>query len=297
MKNFLKEEYLKAGRIAYEVRESLKKEKLLGKKIIDVCNMIEERIRIKGGQPAFPCNLCINDIAAHYTPNPKDNTVIKEGDVVKIDFGVQINGFIADTAITFSFNPKYELLLLATEKALMEAIKIVKDQVKIGDIGKVIQSIASMYNYKPISNLTGHSIEQYNIHAGKSIPNIWIPSNQTLKKGEVYAIEPFLTDGAGLVKDEKLGNIYALISRRRLKEKELNEFLEFLWERFKTLPFTPRWIDGNYEDINFKIMELVKRKVLRAYPILREVRGGIVAQAEHTLVPTEEGCIILTGEL
>ncbi|MEM4312386.1 MAG: type II methionyl aminopeptidase [Nitrososphaerales archaeon] len=295
----IREEYIKAGKIASEVRDSLRKDNLLGKRLLDVCKIVEERIKQKGAKPAFPCNICLNEIAAHYTPSPKDTTVIKEGDVVKIDIGVQVDGFIADTAITLGYNSNYDLLILATEKALKKALKVVRNEVKISDIGRAVESTALIYNFKPISNLSGHSIEQYIIHAGKSIPNVWVPSTQTLKKGEICAIEPFLTtkEGAGSVKDAEYGNIYALIARKRLKDKRLNDLIEILWENFKTLPFTPRWLlkyYDDYDEVSSLILQLFKSKVVRAYPILKEAKGGIVAQAEHTIALTEEGCIILT---
>ena len=148
--------------------------------------------------------------------------------------------------------------------------------------------------FKPIVNLSGHLIEHYKVHGGLSIPNIWAPGTQELKAGQIYAIEPFVTTakGAGMVRDGRFINIYSIIARKRLRDRGLNDLLDELWVRFKTLPFTPRYLpDG---DVKAKIDRLVKIKALRAYPVLIEARGEVVAQAEHTIVVTENGSIVLT---
>jgi methionyl aminopeptidase len=223
---------------------------------------------------------------------------MKNGDFVKIDLGVHINGYIADTAFTISLNPDYDPLVKATEEVLKEAISTVRGGVRAGDIGRVIENSASKRGFRPISNLSGHLLQQYKIHGGVSIPNLWVASTPTLKAYEVYAIEPFLTtlDGSGFVVDDKKKNIYALVGRKRTGDKNLDLLVEQIWMRFKTLPFTARWLVDIFDKNEIKKMleKLVQMKILHSYSVLVEASRKVVAQFEHTLAPTESGVIVLT---
>ena len=291
-------EYLKAGKIASEVREDVRQLEMIGKSLLTVCEYVEDRIRLKGGEPAFPCNICLNDTAAHYTAVIDDDCVVTESDVVKVDIGVHINGYIADTAVTISYNPEFDTLVKATESALMEGVRSISKDVSAGEIGAVIDSVAARWGYRPIVNLSGHLIEQYTIHAGKSIPNIQVSGSPKLREGEIYAVEPFLTtrNGAGSVVSTQIKNIFSLVTRKKVKEKKLDDFVQLLWDRWRTLPFAARYFTDLFEsgEINLIINELLKKKILRSYPVLVEDSGSIVAQAEHTITPTEKGVLVLT---
>lgn len=292
------QDYFKAGKIASKVCKETAKNVAIGDKVLDICTKVEGMIKGLGGAPAFPCNVCINSIAAHYTAEIDDESVIQDGDVVKIDVGVHVKGFIADTAFTISFNPNYNELVMATKDVLNEAISMVRGGIKVGDIGHVIENGASKRGFRPISNLSGHLLKQYCIHGGVSIPNVWVANTPSLKAYEVYAVEPFLTtsDGAGIVRDDRREVIYALIGRRKIGDKKLDFLAEEIWNRFKTLPFTARWLTDIVEKDETKKMlkKLVKGKVLRAYPVLLEASGRYVAQFEKTVVPTESGVIVTT---
>ncbi|MCX8191903.1 MAG: M24 family metallopeptidase, partial [Nitrososphaerales archaeon] len=186
----------------------------------------------------------------------------------------------------------------AVEEVLQEVIKVARAGVRVGELGRIVAEGAHKRGFKPISNLSGHSIEPYKIHAGLSIPNVWVPSSSSLKLGSIYAIEPFLTtmDGAGVVVNGSTTNIYSLITRKKTDDKELNAFIDTIWAKWRTLPFTPRYFKDtvNKKDLDSMLSRLVKLKVLRAYPILIEANGRCVVQAEHTIMPTESGVIILT---
>ncbi|RMF28992.1 MAG: type II methionyl aminopeptidase, partial [Candidatus Nitrosothermus koennekii] len=286
------EEYIKAGRIASEVREYARKKYHVGRTLLEICEELEGMIRAKGGEPAFPCNVSLNEIAAHYTAEPDDETIVKDGDVLKIDIGVHINGYIADTAVTTCYNPEYESLTNATELALQEAIKIVKAGVNASDIGKVIEDTAKRLGFMPIHNLTGHSLAQYTVHAGKSIPNIRTYTGFSLQANEAYAIEPFFTtkEGTGLVVNGRIKNIFSLINRKKSGNKDADAIKDEIWNRFKTLPFAARWLkDHDIKHINEALNVLIKKKIVKAYPILVEGNGQYVAQAEHTVIPQENG--------
>ena len=297
MDNF--ENYIKAGKIASEVREYARTQDHTGRTLSEICNDVENEISRRGGEPAFPVNVSLNDIAAHYTAEPNDPTIVKNSDVLKIDVGVHIDGYIADTAVTVSFDSKYQDLIDIAQRALDEAIGIARSNTRVSDIGRIIEKTITKYGCKPIQNLSGHSLERYTIHAGKSIPNIWtIGHSFNLSVDNVYAIEPFVTtkDGQGIVYEGKIKNIFGIASRKRTKDQRADEFLEYLWNKFKTLPFALRWVVNDYEEkeaLSF-LQTLQKKKNVHAYPILVEGANRIVVQAEHTIIPQEASTITIT---
>jgi methionyl aminopeptidase len=295
----LNDSYEKAGKIASQVRENAKKKDFVGTTVSHICESIETEIRNLGGAPAFPVNVSLNEVAAHYTAEPNDSIAVRDTDVLKIDIGVQVEGYIADTAVTISYDHKYDALVRAAELALSEAIKKAHIESKASDIGAVIENTILKMGFKPIKNLSGHSLERYTIHAGKSIPNIrTIGPSFKLSANEAYAIEPFVTtkDGDGIVYEGKVRNIFSIASRKPSKHEEADLFLDQLWTRFRTLPFAMRWITEFYEETKARILteELLKRRNLHAYPILVEGNGKVVTQAEHTLIPLESSNFVTT---
>jgi methionyl aminopeptidase len=291
--------YLKAGKIAAEVRERARKRYHVGSTLFEICESVEAQIRSMNAQPAFPVNTSINEIAAHYTAEPSDATVVQEADVLKIDIGVHIDGYIADTALTVCYDPQYEALVRSADTALGEAVRVARANTKASDIGKVIETTITKSGFRPIQNLSGHSLQQYTIHAGKSIPNIWTRgSSFELLPNEAYAIEPFVTtrDGQGVVYEGRTKNIFGIISRKPVKDKEADDLLQVIWSRYKTLPFALRWLTDKYDekDLRRLVDMLVRKKNVHAYPILVEGHNKIVVQAEHTLIPTESGVEIIT---
>ena len=289
-------------RLAGEIlREVLKRGVLMareGTRLLQICNRIEEEIAKKGGKPAFPVNISVNEVAAHYTSPPEDKNVIERDSIVKVDVGVHVNGYIADAAATVALNPRYTDMVRVAKEALEAAIEKVKPGVRIGEISKVIEQVIRSGGYRPVANLTGHKIERYKLHAGVEIPNILLSPGPKIKKGEVYAIEPFVTDGVGYVKEGKNAYIFSFKRRVRVKDPVELKVLEVAEKEFKGLPFAERWlanITGLQHPILAKaIRRLVVKKGLHAYPVLVEISSGVVAQAEHTVLVTEWGCEVLT---
>ncbi len=292
------EDYVKAGKIAAEVRERVREKDWVGKTVYEICEEVEGEIKKKGAKCAFPVNTSINEVAAHYTAEPNDPITIKDTDLVKIDLGAQINGYIADTAVTVCYDPQYDGLVQAAESALGNAMSMIKSGVKASDIGRTIETIIKQLGFKPIANLSGHSLEQYTIHAGKSIPNIWSIGGFSLSENSAYACEPFVTteQGGGFVRNGQIKNIFALSSRKKTKDTEADKMLDFIWENFNMLPFALRWFTEKWEEKEArKLLEfLVKKKAVQAYPVLIEVNEQRVAQAEHTFIPTEDGVTVTT---
>lgn len=291
------EDYIKAGKIAGEVREITRNLDWRGKTVYELCEYVEGEIIKRGAKCAFPVNASINEVAAHYTAEPNDTIVIKDTDLVKIDLGAQINGYIADTAVTVCYDRQFDKLVKTAEDALSTAMSIIKTGVKASDIGRRIESVIKRMGLKPIANLSGHSLDQYRIHAGKTIPNIWSIGGFSLSADSAYACEPFVTtsDGGGFVRNGNIKNIFALNSRKKTKNEEADKMLDYIWEEFNMLPFALRWL-GKWEEKEARTLldHLIKKKAVQAYPILVEVNERRVAQAEHTFIPNENGATITT---
>jgi len=292
------EDYIKAGKIVAEVRENVRKKNWVGVTLEEICEEVEGEILKRGAKRAFPVNTSVNEVAAHYTAEPNDEKVVSDTDLVKIDLGAQVNGYIADTAVTVCYDPQYDSLVQAAEDALKNAVSMIKIGVKSSDVGRTIEKTVKQFGFKPIMNLSGHSLGQYTIHAGKSIPNIWSIGSFSFKGDEAYACEPFVTtdEGSGIVKEGKIKNIFALGSRKRAKNDEADRLQEYIWANFNMLPFALRWLLKDWEEKQAReLLEiLIKKKVVHAYPILIERNGQRVAQAEHTFIPTENGATVTT---
>ena len=292
------QDYINAGKIASEVRENARRKNHVGSTLEEICNSIEKEIISKGGKCAFPVNVSLNEIAAHYTAEPNDKIIVKDTDLLKIDLGVQINGHIADTAVTVCYEPKYDFLVQAAESALREAMSIIRVGTKSSDVGKIIENTAKQMGGIPIANLSGHSLEQYTIHAGKSVPNIWSIGSFSFQSTEAYACEPFVTtpDGSGFVREGKVRNIFSLVTRKRTKDEDANKMIDFIWQKFNMLPFALRWFIPEYDEKTARdlLEKLIKNKIVRSYPILVEANEQRVAQAEHTFIPQENNALVTT---
>lgn len=295
--------YLKAGQIASEVRKGVQPFVKENASLLEICTWVENKIKEKGGKLAFPCNICINEVAAHYSSPINDETVVPRDAVVKIDLGVHVDGYIADTATTICLNPEYDGMIYAIKDALKKAIKAVKPGTKNSHIGSIIQKTIEQYGFKPIWNLSGHQMTRYVLHTGKSIPNVSTLSLSKIREGEVFAIEPFLTlrTGDGKVRGLKRTHIYRFHKTHSNLSKDANKLQEIIKNRFKSLPFSKRWLNESREHLAFSdermeqaFSALLAKKSLVGYPVLAEKRGNIVAQAEHTVLVTKNGCRVTT---
>lgn len=280
---------LRAGKIAQDVKEYIKPLIKKGTPLLEIAEKIENKIIELGGRPAFPTNLSINEIAAHYTP-PYDDETLAHG-LIKIDLGAEIDGFISDTAFSVDLENSKEnkKLIEASESALKKAEEVIEKNIQVGKIGKAVQEKIEYYGFSPIINLSGHQIEQYNLHAGLSIPNI--DNNQTSEvESGLYAIEPFATNGAGKVKDGKQSEIYLLIDGKNIRNPSAREILEYIAEEYQQLPFCSRWLVKQFgTKALLALNQLEQNGNLHRYAQLVEVNKGIVAQTENTVLIEENG--------
>ena len=286
------------GRDTQEIKEQIPSIVEEGKNLLKIAEEIEELILEKDALPAFPVNIGINEVAAHYTPSYKEERVIKSSDLVKIDFGLYRDGLLTDTAISLSLDGSHKEIIGAVEKALKKAVDSIKPGKGNGDIGGIVEEIAKQNNYKPISNLTGHKIEGEILHAGVNIPNTKTNNTHFFKEGEVYAVEPFFTykEGSGYVKEKNEVEIFSLLLPGKPRFREARRILQFVRERYSYRPFAERWIKKKFGDsfiVNASLKQMLKEHILKAYPVLVEGNEKPVAQAEHTIYIDKDGAKIV----
>jgi len=284
------EKYRSAGRILAEVLAEARPKIETGASLLDVANFVEDAIRCKGGHPAFPCNISLDRNAAHYTPSPKDLSTFGES-MVKLDVGVHVDGYIADAAITIDLSG-HDKLTEASKAALEAALEIVRPGADTAQIGKVIEETITGYGYRPVHNLTGHGLSRYQAHDEPAVPNKAMEKGTVLKEGDVIAIEPFATNGSGRISEGPINEIYGFSAPRPVRLPAARSLLKEITENYRTLPFARRWLKG--ERAEYALMLLLRSGAVHTYPVLWEVEGSLVSQAEHTVVILEEGCEVTT---
>jgi methionyl aminopeptidase len=294
------EKYRHAGRVAAEVREFGKGLIKDGVRFVTVAEAIEKRIKDQGCGIAFPVNLSRNDIAAHYSPRHDDVSIFHNGDLIKVDVGVHVDGYIADTASTIEVGTTaHSKLIEASETALKNAIAKVREHAPLSVVGKTIEETIQSYGYKSVDNLTGHSMTRFALHAGTSVPNVTDESFRTmiLHPGDVVAIEPFATDGAGHVISGDGSNIYLYqdtMRGRLLRDQSTRVALQKIKGSFTSLPFAQRWCMKTIPNADTMLKKLSFSGSLKHFPQLRDKNKGMVTQAEHTVIITDDGCEVTT---
>ena len=265
------------------------------KSMLNVTEEIELFVKKNGGELAFPTNLAVNNVGAHWTPSSKSSEIFCKGDVVKLDVGVHIDGYIGDNALTLEIgSTNYTKMIEASREALNAAINVAVAGINVGIIGHAVQDTIEKYGYRPIANLTGHRIKRYNLHSGVSIPSVRERGGPTLNNGDIVAIEPFVTDGAGRVGGKRNSNIYHLRQIRKVRDEKATELMKEIQDRYKGLPFAERWLHEFQDDATKNLQKLMRAGIVSYYPVLDELGNGIVAQSEHTLLITNNGNEVLT---
>ncbi len=283
--------YSEAGKIASVI---LKKGSALieiGNRVLETVESIEQMVEEQGCGLAFPLNLSFNEDAAHDTASADEQRVFLEGDVVKLDLGVHLEGYIADTAVTIDLGDN-ALLIEASKAALTKAIEIVRPGVTSGDLGRAIQHEIQVRGYHPVSNLTGHGLARYSIHTPPSIPNISFHGGVVLEEGMVFAIEPFASTGSGRVSEKNRIEIFQQTAVKPVRLPSARKLLESVRNRHG-MPFARRWITDGKKDI--ALASLISQGIVRSYPVLSDVPGSLVSQHEHTVIVTSDGCIVTTA--
>jgi methionyl aminopeptidase len=289
--------FRKAGRIASECREWAKTNIQPGVPIRRVLETIEDRIRERGAQPGFPAQSSRNYVAAHYCSAPEDEQVYAEGDCVKVDIGVHVDGYIADTAATvdLSSDRRWTPLIEASRNALAAAIATVQDGVQVGDVGGAIERTILAAGFQPVRNLTGHGLARWKVHTAPQIPNYAERGAGTLKAGMVFAIEPFASTGRGYIREAGKAEVFMMV-RPPAKAKAIDRDVLKAIEAWRGLPIARRYFRHLDRDaVEDAFAKLARQGALVRYPPLVEDEGVMVAQYEHSLYLTKGDVEILTA--
>jgi len=279
-----------AGEILAQVRDEAAERVAVGESHLELAEWTEGRIRELGGEPAFPVNISVDEEAAHATPSVDDDTTFGE-EMVNLDIGVHVDGWLADTAVTVDLSGHAELHE-ASEEALDAALEVVEPGVETGEIGAIIEDIVNGYGFNPVVNLTGHGLGHWEQHVPPNIPNREVSQGIELETGQVLAVEPFATDGSGKVQEGNEEEIFALEHEGSVRDRQARQALEQITEEFKTLPFATRWLE--VDRAGMAVRRLKQQNVLHGYPVLKEDDGCLVSQKEHTIIVTEDGCEVTT---
>ena len=302
------ESYIKAGKIVSDIRSEASKMIKDGALVLDLVNYVETETLKRGAEIAFPCNVSINEIAAHYTSPAGDETRFKAGDMVKLDLGAMIDGYIADSAVTIiasgNIDENYsqdeinlhEEIVEASAAGLEAAIATARAGIEVSKIGAAVHEAISEYNLNPIFNLTGHSLEQNNLHAGISIPNYDNNDNYILEEGQAVAIEPFATNGEGIVNDAPGHYIFSYMANKPFRMKSTQRVLKYIQNNNRYVPFSGRWITDEFGERkgSIALKQLSQAMAIYPYAPLREKKNCFVSQKEHTIIVEKEGCTVTT---
>lgn len=293
----MRDNFEKAGRVAASVLREAPKLVMPGESYLDVVESLEKMIVDGGARPAFPANISINEIAAHFTPEAGSQVLIGENDLVKIDLGAHVDGCIGDCALTIDLSGEQGKLCEASKAALDAAVAAIKPGIAVGSVGGAIEKEIAARGFRPIENLTGHKIEPYLLHAGQEIPNIASQGGYELQEGDVFAIEPFASSGSGRVADTSQVEIFALAATPKLRMKYSRELLAHVIGSYFSLPFAERWLSGVFNSrltLSTALRELLNSGALHPYPVLRDTGKGLVSQFEHTVLVEHDSAKVLT---
>jgi methionyl aminopeptidase len=286
MESEIRKKYEKAKSISEKAQETAKKEIKEGLSVLKLAEIMEKEIVESDGKLAFPVNISINEIAAHFTPDRDTVLVLKQDDLVKVDVGVHIDGYIWDAAFTKKVGSEKDEMIEASEQAIEAVLKLIKPGVKVCEISEVVESTVEKFRLKTIENLCGHGLERFVQHAKPSIPNSRNNILTELKADTAIAMEIFTTDGKGYVKEGVETLIYRYLQDKSVRTQEARKILIKARDDFQGMPFAKRWIHSIASGMKLEIAlkELVQVGALEAYPVLKEAGNGKVAQSETTIL-------------
>ena len=287
----------RAGSIARECREWAAEAIRPGVEVRHVLESVEGIIRDRGAAPGFPAQSSRNSVAAHYCSAPQDTLTYEEGDCVKVDIGVHVDGYVADTATTvdLSADGRWGKLIQASRDALAAAISTVEVGIQVGRIGAAIERTIVSSGYQPVRNLTGHGLGRWKVHTAPQIPNYGEHGGGRLEEGMVFAIEPFACDGRGYIKELGKAEVFMMVQPPR-KAKGLDKGVLKAIESWRGLPIARRYFNDFEPDVlEDTLSKLAHQGSLMRYPPLVEEEGVMVAQTEHTLYLGPEGVEVLTA--
>lgn len=295
MNNKYKQNFIQAGALAKEVRAYGKSLIQKNASYVDVITKINRKIIDLGARPAFPPQIALNDVAAHFLPEPGEEIIFSD-QVIKLDIGVCYQGAIGDCAVTVDLSGKYQSLIDAAEAALLKAEQSIRVGQPVREIGKIIEQTIASYGFTSIKNLSGHGLGEYKIHMPPLIPNYEDRSTAIIKPGMTFAIEPFATNGKGLIYEGGIATIFGLAAARPVRSESARALLTKI-RTFNGLPFAIHDLmsEGqSLSEVQIGLDELIEREVVVGYAPLIEEGHGMVAQAENSVLVDEKGQVLIT---
>lgn len=295
MNDKYKQDFIHAGKLAHQVRAFGKSLIKNGASYNAVIKQINQKIVELGAQAAFPPQIALNDVAAHFLPQPDEDIIFKD-EVVKLDVGICYQGAIGDCAVTIDLSGKHQALIQAAENALLAAEKSIKVGLPVRDIGKIIEDTIVSLGFSPIRNLGGHGLGFYKVHMPPLIPNYHDQSTAIIKPGMTFAIEPFATNGQGSIYEKGAPTIFSFVRARPIP-LSVNRALIAKIKTFSGLPFAIHDLMGgefSNSDVQRDVAELLRAKVLVGYAPLLEQARGMVAQAENSVLVDKMGKVFIT---
>ncbi len=276
--------YKEAGAISAKLRKDMLDGVRVGDRLLDIGDKIENAILSAGAKPAFPVNISVNESAAHYAPQIADTKVIGAGDLVKIDIGAHIDGYISDMAFTYCSHK--DPLIDAAENALKAGISVIRPGVTISEISAAIHRAIESAGFGPVVNLTGHGIGRYSFHGDFSIPNVPNSNGHVLQAGDVIALEPFVCESAAHVDESEPVEIYQFAQRKPVRSIDARKIMDLAEKEYDGFPFAKRWLTKHVPPFKIKmaLMELEKVGAIRSHPLLKDMEGRKIAQAEDTII-------------
>ncbi len=289
------DKYREAGRINSEARRRALESLAPGVTYVSVLDAAEDYIRSQGAELAFPAQASVNHVAAHDCCDLDDPRAFEEGDVIKLDFGVHVDGCIADGASTRELGNTHGSLLEASRQALEAAIALVRPGRKIREIATAIQTTMIELDHQPVANLTGHGIAPFTIHCSPAMPNVPEGTTGVLKEGMMICIEPFATTGRGYVEEQGRAEVFG--ARRKLKPPKHVDtgIIDQIMAR-RGMPFSRRELAREHgKDLTERsLRDLTRVGAVFGYPPLVEHGPARVAQFEHTMYVGTDGAEVMT---
>jgi len=288
------DDWKKAGIIAATALAFGRELVVLGAKAVDICNAVDAKIIELGAKPAFPTQISIGAIAAHFCPESDDETVMPKS-VISLDCGAEVNGAIGDNAVSVDLTGEHDELIQASRDALAAAIDFIKPGVTTGEIGEVIETAIKARGFNPVANLSGHGLDYHTIHTKPTIPNYANGSDFIITEGIVFAIEPFASTGSGRVIEAGEATIFSQLATKPVRTPG-DRLVQDAISKFEGMPFTTRNLTKTIPAFKVKmaLKNLQRLHALHPHPPLVDSGKGMVSQAEHSVIVTADGCEILT---
>jgi len=287
------EELKKACKISAQALDYGKNLIKKGSNLLDVTKKTDEKIIRLGGKIAFPSQVSMNQIAAHFCPT-KNNNPVFDNQIVKLDVGAHINGFIGDNACTVDLSGENNELVKASREALNNAIKIIEPGITLGELGRTIQETIMNFGFSPVRNLSGHGLGKFEVHTKPTVPNYDNGDETEIKKGDIFAIEPFATNGHGIVIETSNPTVFSFVQKKPVRDMTTRQILKKI-ENYKGLPFAKWWIEEKFPlfRVNLALRQLENLGIIKGYPPLAERDNGLISQAENTIL-VDKKAIVLT---